>query len=1082
MTAITQKIRRFTGGISDQPDEQKIPGQVRDAVNCIPDVVQGLIKRPGMNLVRELDTSEVGKWFFIDKSNNFNDQDRYVGQIDNRKWLDEEKTIENPNKGKVKIWDLQSGKLMDVCYTDNIDPLDVNPSMSGVSYNIPEYDEAYTCGDDGSEDYFLDNDPTVDDLQVLTINDYTFVTNRKVPVKMSKNDEERKPPQATVELRSIAGLTSYEIDIKSLSPENETDNASRLSITSVGLPDDPPTCTGDFVQTFTNQTNGTGTGLSFRIQTTSVVDNGVCDYTTTVTILNGGKDWAVGDTVEIVDGDVTYTVKVEEINKPVTITKVSKISVAGSGFNTTPGGGGGLGNQGTCQSNTSQTITGITSENNNSFGEGLAVKLTTTSVIAPVGFLQPRAGVNRTPDDRERKCVYTTSVSIQDGGIGWRVGDTFRRVYEGVTYLFTVEEIEETGQVEKTERISATTDRENPQADDVLDSLESQFKAKGFDAERIGNSIYVTREQPFTLTTPNSILLRVLSSTNIGTVAEPNYVIQANDISEVPLQTKHNLVFQIRNSFSDADDYYVQFKGDNNVDGTGTYTEVAKPGIDNLLMPDSMPHGILRLSRTYEDDDGDTIKTFLVASFKWAARGAGDDLTVPRPSFAPEEGATFGRPINQLAFFRNRFVMLTDENVVCSVAGDFFNFFAKTAQTVSPQDPIDLQVSNNYPAVLYGAQATTAGLVLFSENAQFMLSTENDVLEPRTARTSILSTYNYNRNSNTVNLGTTVGFVSGIGRYTRFYEMANISRDQEPEVVEQSKVVERLVPGGYNYIGISKDNQLVAMGQEGMNDIWMFRYFNTGERRAQSAWVRWLLPGDLVNHALINDSYFCVVKKDDRVFLMRGDVRALQSTLMLEDEDKEEYRTFLDYAKFYNAVKLPSEKNTTFDISNYPIFSDLQLVALDVTDGRILVPKISEGSMQLRGDFPDGVILGYTFKFHIDLPKFYVKREANGQTDSWDTANVIIQRVKLNFGRIGYYETTLKRLGRDDYTQIYESKPMDKYDANELGYLPDYEQTTPVYQRNTTFTMSIHAEHPSPAVLYSATWEGQYQENYVKRL
>ena len=34
---------------------------------------------------------------------------------------------------------------------------------------------------------------------------------------------------------------------------------------------------------------------------------------------------------------------------------------------------------------------------------------------------------------------------------------------------------------------------------------------------------------------------------------------------------------------------------------------------------------------------------------------------------------------------------------------------------------------------------------------------------------------------------------------------------------------------------------------------------------------------------------------------------------------------------------------------------------------------------------------------------------------------------------------------------------MDQYDANELGYLPDYEQTTPVYQRNTTFRMKIHS-------------------------
>ena len=115
MTAITQKIRRFTGGISDQPDEQKIPGQVRDAVNCVPDVVQGLTKRPGLNLISELETDKGGKWFFIDKSNNFNNFDRYVGQISNI-------------TGKVKIWDLDSGKLMDVCYTDNIDPLDLDPA------------------------------------------------------------------------------------------------------------------------------------------------------------------------------------------------------------------------------------------------------------------------------------------------------------------------------------------------------------------------------------------------------------------------------------------------------------------------------------------------------------------------------------------------------------------------------------------------------------------------------------------------------------------------------------------------------------------------------------------------------------------------------------------------------------------------------------------------------------------------------------------------------------------------------------------------------------------------------------------
>ena len=1067
MTAITQKIRRFTGGISDQPDEQKIPGQVRDAVNCVPDVVQGLIKRPGMNLVNELDAFDEGKWFFIDKANNFNNEDRYVGQISN-------------TTGKVKIWDLRNGKLQDVCYTDNIDPLDVNPSAGGISYNIPAYDEAYSCDADASEDYFTLNDPTIDDLQVLTINDYTFVTNRKVAVEMSSNNEEKKDPQATVELQSIAGLTEYKLEVSLLPTESSNNgNASRLSILASNYTNDPPTCSSDFTQTYVNQTNGTGTGLSFRISTTSVVSgvapDETCEYTSTVTILEGGEGWEVGDTVTINNDGVQYIITIEEINQPIAVSKVTKISVSGSGYDSNPWSQGSSPLFPRCPSDTNQLITNISSENIGSFGEDLSVRLITTSTRVP----------SRPPQGSTQpvfNCVYTTSVSVEAGGRGWKVGDTFRRVFEGVTYFFTVEEVEQTGQVAETFTVQATTARENPKADGVLNSLKLQLENKGFTVDRIGNGLYITNTQPFTIVSENSILLRSLSSTNVGSANDPNYVVQANDIAQVPLQTKHNLVFQVRNSFSEADYYYVKFKGDNDVDGTGTYVEVQKPGLPNLFSPGSMPHGILRLSQTYSDGDGDIIRTFLVASFKWAAREAGDDLTVPRPSFAPEAGAAFGRPINQLSFFRNRFILLTDENIVASAAGDFFNFWAKTAQTVSTSDPIDLQVSNNYPSVLYGAQPTTAGLILFSENAQFMFSTENDVLEPRTARTSLLSTYNYNRNSNTVSLGTTVGFVSGIGRYTRFYEMANVTRDQEPEVVEQSKVIERMIPGDYNIIGISKDNQLVTFGQQGLDEVWIFRYFNTGEKRAQSAWCRWKLPGELINHALINDSYFPVVKKDGKVYLLRGDVRALQSTIMLDDEDGEEYRTFLDYAKFFNAVKLPSERETTFDLNGYPIFDDLNLLALDITDGRILVPKISNGYMKLPGDFPEGVILGYTFDFKIDLPKFFIKKEGEGSVQSWDTANVLIQRVKLNLGRIGYYETTLKRLGRDDYTQIYEAKPMDKYDANELGYLPDYEQTTPVYMRNTAFTMSIHADHPSPAVLYSATWEGQYQENYVKRL
>ena len=54
MASITQTIPSYTAGISQQPDEMKIPGQVNIAKNVMPDVTYGLMKRPGSRLVKSL--------------------------------------------------------------------------------------------------------------------------------------------------------------------------------------------------------------------------------------------------------------------------------------------------------------------------------------------------------------------------------------------------------------------------------------------------------------------------------------------------------------------------------------------------------------------------------------------------------------------------------------------------------------------------------------------------------------------------------------------------------------------------------------------------------------------------------------------------------------------------------------------------------------------------------------------------------------------------------------------------------------------------------------------------------------------
>ena len=59
MASVTQKVPNYVLGISTQPDEKKIPGQVVDLVNGVPDVVRQLTKRPGSQLVKEITTTSI---------------------------------------------------------------------------------------------------------------------------------------------------------------------------------------------------------------------------------------------------------------------------------------------------------------------------------------------------------------------------------------------------------------------------------------------------------------------------------------------------------------------------------------------------------------------------------------------------------------------------------------------------------------------------------------------------------------------------------------------------------------------------------------------------------------------------------------------------------------------------------------------------------------------------------------------------------------------------------------------------------------------------------------------------------------
>ena len=196
MASVTQTIPQFSLGMSEQPDNLKFPGQVTDIVNAIPDVTDGLFKRPGAKRVgtsklpnvytnQSHATNKNGAWFHY-----FRDEleGSYIGQID--------------INGVVRIWSCETGAEQTIVYGSAQE----NAGGGFVQYDTGTIEKAYLAT------------TNPENLQFLTINDTTFVTNRDInnPNTIITNDsfssiwEMTSATQVTI---TKAGLTNYNLAV-----------------------------------------------------------------------------------------------------------------------------------------------------------------------------------------------------------------------------------------------------------------------------------------------------------------------------------------------------------------------------------------------------------------------------------------------------------------------------------------------------------------------------------------------------------------------------------------------------------------------------------------------------------------------------------------------------------------------------------------------------------------------------------------------------------------------------------------------------------------------------------------------------
>ncbi len=1003
MAAINQRIPNFLGGVSQQPDKIKFPGQLRVCDNAVPDVTFGLKKRPPAEFVGTLTNATAsGHWYDIIRDGD----EKYIVQI----------TPSNSGGMPIRVWDLADGTEKSL----------TNSSGDSLFTYLAGATSAYS---------------------VTTIQDYTIIANPNKTVGKTT---------ATTSAPLLNGDYSY----------------ARLDTVAYNT---------EYILY-----SGTAPSPNTFYRVTSVkVDR-----------MSGGS--AQGPTFNDTN---------ENQSKAGTLTWSF---TGGSAVTTTGAQVGGT--------NITENIEGSLQVNGNSYIANNTPNYD-GSGTASSNFL----GYTQDYDVR-----YTATVALKDGGLIKTTNQSTAEglfidiSLEGETYRVSVEAVEPVTTYQDVSGIAYFKTPKNPtngaiSMATILTGLKTAVNSSlaNVTAEVIGSGLFLNG------TAADGVnFLGGAVNENMSVIGQ-----KAQDISRLPAMCKQGYVAQISNTADlDTDDYYVKFEADNGTSGAGSWEETVRPhnfdgsGSDPMLKgldPATMPHALINNRNgtfTFIKLDETTANSQNNVNY-WKERFVGDDVSNPFPTFT-------GGTVQQMFFHRNRLGFISGENVVMSQPGNYFDFFIVSAISASDDNPIDITVSDIKPAFINHVLPIQKGMMMFSDNGQFLLFTESDIFSPKTARLKKVASYECDSTIQPVDLGTSVLFTSNVAAYARAFEATIIDDDTPPQIIEQTRVVPEFLPKDITKSANSTAVGLVTYGKKGDSTVYHYKYYNTGQKREQSAWYSWTLTGTIQHMLYTGGSFFGVTLHDNsyklckyeyvadansnRTYVLGGtasDVGSPLKTARWFEAHLDNMTIATNVAGTAQTTTAPEK--TVLTIPYTPAnTTNLFMVGLsgNDSDGNPIAGTVRAADAvgsntvtfnNINLHSAAKVAVGYKYTSIIELPAYYL----NVGQNVYDTdGDLRISGINFELGVGGPIEFHLT----SPYSYVDASgnvtKDIDDYVQFESGILSNssvFDEPpadlaksvrVPVQRKNEKYTLQIQIPDPFSTAIISGSWDGIYHNRrHVRR-
>ena len=578
----------------------------------------------------------------------------------------------------------------------------------------------------------------------------------------------------------------------------------------------------------------------------------------------------------------------------------------------------------------------------------------------------------------------------------------------------------------------------------------------------------------FTITQYNSVLhikptdndasFTITTSDGAGDTAMYAVRDTINDFTDLPYYAPIGTIIKITGDEGQiSTDYYVRF------DGNGTWTETAAPGITTTIDPTTMPHKLVRA----------TNNTFTFSECSWDLRSCGDDNTNPVPSF-------IGFTPNNITFYKNRFGILADENIILSEAGGYFNFFAQTVAANLDTDSIDLAATSNEVSVLKHAIPFNEELILFSDLAQFKVESGTSALSPSDASITLTTRFENRSAIRPVGAGNYLYFAQDRGDKTAIREYYVQPDTTNYDSVDITVGVPSLISSScYQLISNTIENTIIALTDDGSDSdnaphsagsnvaptlakrMYVYKYFWSGSDKVQSAWSYWEFPDVEIIGAFSDQSNIYVVANErQKANLYKLDLRNLEDTTL-------NMNIYLDQRCKLTGSYDAGTGLTTFT-TPYTVKTGLQCVNA-ATGSDLSINSQSGTTVTVEGNIASAYF-GFNYTSLYTLSTQYLREPGKtGGLAAITSGRLQVRTMSFDYSNTGFFQVVIEHDNRTDKTYSFNGYIIDN--STSLIDRPVLETGTfrvPVQAENTQHTVSVRSSSYLPVNLVSAEMEGFY--------